>query len=133
MIRFLPGEIIFVLWLFCVIDVIVSRDDEVRNLSKTFWLIIVLLLPLVGSIAWLVAGRPQRSRPLRRSEGAAPSFPEYERRGRFSAADPEKDDEFLRQVRERAEEQRRTYEAKKKAEREAAEAAEFEKEQGSED
>jgi hypothetical protein len=34
-------------------------------------------------------------------------FPEYDRPGRFAAADPEADEAFLRKVRERAEEQRR--------------------------
>jgi len=120
-IRFAPGVLIFVFWLYCIIDVITSRDDSVRNLSKNLWLLIVFFFPLIGSIAWLVAGRPVAGRPLTREQGAAPSFPEYERRGRFSAADPEKDEEFLRQVRERAEEQRRLYEERKRAEREAQE------------
>lgn len=119
MIRFAPGIVILILWIYCLVDVITSRDDSVRNLSKTIWLLIVFFFPLVGSIIWLVAGRPVADRPLSREQGAAPSFPEYERRGRFSAADPEKDEEFLRQVRERAEEQRRRYEEKKRAEREA--------------
>lgn len=118
-IRYAPAFLIFVFWLYCLIDVITSREDGIRNLRKTIWLIIVFLFPLVGSIAWLVAGRPKAERPMTREQGAAPSFPEYERRGRFSAADPEKDEEFLRGVRERAEEQRKRYEEKKRAEREA--------------
>lgn len=120
-IRLLPAGIIFVFWLYCLIEVITTPEGSVRNLGKNIWLLIVFFFPLVGSIAWLIAGRPAADRPLTREQGAAPSFPEYERRGRFSAADPEKDEDFLRQVRERAEEQRRQYEAKKRAEREAAE------------
>ena len=38
-----------------------------------------------------------------------PEFPEYDRPGRAAAANPEDDEEFLRKVRERAEEQRRRY------------------------
>lgn len=110
MIRLVPGVLVFVLWVYCLVDVITSREDGVRNLAKGLWILIVLFFPLVGSVAWFVAGRPRAERPLTRSEGAAPGFPEYERPGRFAAADPEKDDEFLRGVRERAEEQRRRYE-----------------------
>lgn len=117
MIRFLPGLLVLVLWLYCLVDVIGAREESVRNLGKTVWLLLVLLFPLVGSIAWLVAGRPVAERPLTRSEGAAPGFPEYERRGRFASADPEKDEEFLRKVRERAEEQRRRYEEQKRKEK----------------
>lgn len=107
----------FVLWVYCLVDVIGTRDDRVRNLPKWAWIVLVLLFPLVGSIAWLVAGRPEKARPLTREQGAAPGFAEYERPGRFAAADPAKDEEFLRGVRERAEEQRRAYEERKRRER----------------
>ena len=46
---------------------------------------------------------------------AAPEFPEYDRPGRAASVDPAKDEEFLRQIRERAEEQRRRYEQSKRA------------------
>lgn len=118
MIRILPGVVVFALWVFCLVDVIGSRDDRVRNLPKWAWIVLVLFFPLVGSIAWLIAGRPEKARPLTREQGAAPGFSEYERPGRFAAADPEKDAEFLRQVRERAEAQRRAHEEKKRRERE---------------
>ncbi len=118
MIRLLPGLVILVLWIYCLVDVISARDDSVRNLGKTWWLVIVFFFPLAGSLVWLIAGRPNPERPLRRSEGAAPDFPEYERRGRFAAADPEKDEEFLRRIRERAEEQRRRHEQERRRQQE---------------
>ena len=40
---------------------------------------------------------------------AAPEFPEYDRPGRAAAVNPEDDEDFLRKVRERAEDQRRRY------------------------
>jgi hypothetical protein len=46
-------------WLFCLFDVITTDESQMRNLSKTWWIVIVLFLTLVGSIMWLVAGRPQ--------------------------------------------------------------------------
>jgi hypothetical protein len=104
------GVLMFALWVFCLVDVIGSRDYQVRNLSKTTWLLVVLFFPLVGSIAWLAAGRPDSSAPARsRWERPAPAFPEYDRPGRAASEDPEKDEEFLRQQLVRAEEQRRRY------------------------
>ena len=109
-----------VLCVFCVIDAISSRDDEVRHLSRVWWILLILFFPFVGSIAWLAAGRPvrapRRSGPYERS---ATAFPEYDRPGRFAAADPEADEAFLRKVRERAEEQRRKAREEKAAERDA--------------
>jgi hypothetical protein len=46
-------------WLFCLFDVITTDESQMRNLSKTWWIVIVLFFSVVGSIMWLVAGRPQ--------------------------------------------------------------------------
>ncbi|MDH6285428.1 PLDc N-terminal domain-containing protein [Rhodococcus sp. NM-2] len=78
----------FVLWVLCFADAITTDDDQFRNLSKEGWLVIVLLLPLVGSVLWLLVGRPQKDQ------------------GDQLPADPE-EAEFVRRCRERAEEQRR--------------------------
>jgi hypothetical protein len=117
----LLGIVTFALWVFCLVDAIGAPADRIRNLPKAAWVILILLFPLVGSIAWLVAGRPEGA--VRRSphERPVPDFPEYDRPGRAASTDPEKDAEFLRQVRERAEAQRKAYEAQKKREREAEE------------
>ena len=108
-----------VLTIFCLVDAITSRDGEVRHLPKLWWLILILLFPVVGSVAWLVAGRPTGpARPRSAWERPAPEFPEYDRPGRAAPADPEADAEFLKRVRERAEEQRRRHEQQRR-EREA--------------
>lgn len=106
----LGGVVTFALWVFCLVDVIGTPEGKVRNLPKVGWLLLVLIFPLVGSIAWLVAGRPEK----RPATGTSAAFPEYDRPGRAAAADPEKDEAFLRDVRARAEEQRRRYEQAKR-------------------
>ena len=118
----LLGPIIFLLWVFCLVHVITSREDEVRHLPKIGWLLIVLFFPFVGSIAWLVAGRPGSARaPRSRYERSAPAFPEYDRPGRAASVDPAADEEFLRRCRERAEEQRRRAREQKQRETEGDE------------
>ena len=109
-----------VLGIFCLVEAISSRDDEVRHLSRVWWILLILFFPFVGSIAWLAAGRPVRGpRRLGPHEHSASQFPEYDRPGRFAASDPAADEEFLKKVRERAEEQRRQTRERKAAEREA--------------
>jgi hypothetical protein len=78
MIRFLPFAVELVLLVFCVIDIIQTPDHATRNLSKGWWLVLVIVLPLIGCVAWLVAGRPQRQReqPV---WGQGRGFPEYAR------------------------------------------------------
>jgi hypothetical protein len=111
-----------VLGIYCLVEAISSRDDEVRNLSRVWWILLILFFPFVGSIAWLAAGRPLRTpRRLGPHERSASAFPEYDRPGRFAATDAAADEEFLKQVRERAEEQRRKAREEKRR-REAGEA-----------
>ncbi|SEH02813.1 Phospholipase_D-nuclease N-terminal [Nonomuraea solani] len=98
------GLVTLVLWLYCLFDVITTPDTLCRNLPKLGWLIVVILVPLFGSLLWLIAGRPARA-PQNATQPSA--FPEYDRPGRFAAANPDDDEEFLRRCRERAEEQRR--------------------------
>lgn len=79
----------------------------------------MLLLFDIGAVIWLVAGRtwPGSSgaadlpyRGNRGTRGAASTgYSEYERPGRFTATSPQDDEEFLRQRRARAEEQRQKH------------------------
>lgn len=126
------GVVLTALWVYCLLDVIMTDEHRVRNLPKLTWLMIVLFTFEVGAVAWLVAGRPQsppRGRPYQRAARKANdnAYPEYDRPGRFAATNPDDDEAFLKQVRERAEAQRqeakRQREAREaRAEREAREA-----------
>jgi len=51
------GLVFLGLWIFCIIDVITTSESQCRNLPKLLWLMIVILLPEIGSISWLIAGR----------------------------------------------------------------------------
>ena len=55
---FLGIALVF-LWIYCIVDVITSESELVRNLPKVAWVFIVLLFLDVGSIAWLILGRPR--------------------------------------------------------------------------
>jgi hypothetical protein len=106
------GVLVLGLWVFCIVDVVISDETVIRNLQKPLWLLIVLFLPVIGAVLWLVAGRPRPQTTGHRQHpqsGISAAFTEYDRPGRFAAVNPDDDEEFLRQVRERAEEQRRRY------------------------
>ncbi|MDQ2796670.1 MAG: PLD nuclease N-terminal domain-containing protein, partial [Actinomycetota bacterium] len=85
--------------------------DQVRNLPKFAWILVVLFLVDVGSIAWLPAGRPWNQRAMARSGGSGgggfASVGGQRRRQPARPTNPDDDDEFLATLRHRAEEQRR--------------------------
>ena len=99
-----------VLLVYCLLNIITTPEPQIRNLPKLLWIVIVLALPLIGGIAWLVAGRPVGTVGQRGGmpyKGNTGRFPEYDRPGRAVAQNPDDDEAFLRGLRERAEEQRR--------------------------
>lgn len=90
------GLILLALWIFCIFDVITTDPRACRNLPKTAWLLIVFLLPDIGSIMWLIAGSPRKgSLPGSLPAKSAP------------VAGPDDDEAFLKGLRDRAEAQRR--------------------------
>lgn len=110
------------LLVYCVLNVVTTPESQVRNLPKMVWLLLVLFFPLVGGIAWLVAGRPVTATRSLPYQGNAGIPPEYDRPGRAAAASPDDDEAFLRQLRERAEAQRRESEAQRRAQLDAEQA-----------
>ncbi|MEV4611622.1 PLD nuclease N-terminal domain-containing protein [Kitasatospora sp. NPDC049258] len=97
MLRNLPFLLALAFWVWAFIDCLTTPEEEVRYLPKVVWVIVVLLFPLVGSIAWLAVGKERRSARGRSAawpSGAGAGHPAGERpRGRQLA--PDDDPEFL--------------------------------------
>jgi hypothetical protein len=75
-----------VLAIYCLVQLAQARSDLVRTLPRWAWALLIVLLPLLGSVAWLFVGRPQ-----------GPPRPNPPRRGRPVA--PDDDPDFLRGLR----------------------------------
>lgn len=89
MLRLLPGLLVLALTVYAVVDCIQTDDAAVRHLPKIVWVLLILFFPLVGSIAWFIAGRPRRPRRgSARGPGHRPPSP----RG------PDDDPDFLRRL-----------------------------------
>ena len=96
------GLLVLGLWIFSFIDVLLTPETECRSLPKLAWIFLVLLVPLLGSVAWLVAGRRWNR------AGSASQRPSAGLTGRPGRpTNPDDDEEFLAGLRLRAEEQRR--------------------------
>lgn len=82
-----------VLLVYCALDVASTPAGSVRALPRALWFVLVLVVPLLGPIAWLTAGRPRRD-AARRLAVPEPGA-------------PDDDEAFLRELRRRADEHRR--------------------------
>jgi hypothetical protein len=78
-----------------LISCLSTEDSDIRGLPRIGWVIIILLFPLVGGIAWFVAGR--QTNVIRKNTWRPGSgFPESERPNRTIAPDDNPD--FLRNL-----------------------------------
>ncbi|MEV7328807.1 PLD nuclease N-terminal domain-containing protein [Micromonospora sp. NPDC093244] len=87
-----------VLAVCALISCLSAEEGQIRTLPRIAWVLIILFFPLVGSIAWFVAGREPGTRGTRPTGGGT-----VERPRRPLA--PDDDPEFLRSVQERAQQQ----------------------------
>lgn len=85
--RFLPGILLVVLLIYCLIEIAQSDPRQVRQLPRAMWALIVLI-PLGGPVAWLVYGRPNGEEVVQ----AAP-------KPRPKVIAPDDDPDFLRSLR----------------------------------
>ncbi|MEU8182145.1 PLD nuclease N-terminal domain-containing protein [Micromonospora sp. NPDC049044] len=87
-----------VLAVCALISCLSAEEGQIRALPRIAWVLIILFFPLVGSIAWFVAGREP-------TPGARPSWPGsagLPERQRPRPVAPDDDPEFLRSVQDRA-------------------------------
>ncbi|MGW4380658.1 PLD nuclease N-terminal domain-containing protein [Kitasatospora sp. NPDC004531] len=92
LLRVVPTVALLALWVWAFIDCLTTPEDEIRHLPKVVWVLIVLLFPLVGSIAWLVAGKNRARRRAAWPDGPAAGRAGYERPRPLA---PDDDPEFL--------------------------------------
>jgi len=55
--------VILALVIAALVDIITRDEGQVRHLPKMVWIILVVLLPLIGSIVWFAVGHDY-SRPI---------------------------------------------------------------------
>lgn len=101
MLRVLVYALPVILAVYAVIDCIQTPRDETRLVPKITWLVGILLLPVLGPLAWLLIGRRGGAGRSGRRTGRAAGP-----RGGHSLA-PDDDPEFLRQLRASDEEHER--------------------------
>ncbi|GIJ78352.1 Phospholipase_D-nuclease N-terminal [Micromonospora phaseoli] len=86
-----------VLAVCALISCLSAEEDGIRHLPRIAWVLIILFFPLVGSIAWFVAGRDRKaggtSTPW--ATGGRPA-------ARTRPVAPDDDPEFLRSIEERS-------------------------------
>jgi hypothetical protein len=66
--RYVPVLLEIALTVYCFIDAIQTDEVAIRNLPKMAWILLIVLLPVIGPVAWLVAGRPTRGTASGRSQ-----------------------------------------------------------------
>lgn len=83
-----------VLAVLALISCLSAEDEEIRALPRLVWVVVILLLPIVGPVAWYLAGRPRAEAAA--APGQPGARPTTTGRGRPTA--PDDNPEFLRSL-----------------------------------
>ncbi|WP_110589816.1 PLD nuclease N-terminal domain-containing protein [Microbacterium suaedae] len=62
---FLIAAVNLALLIATLVDIIRRDDASIRFMPKMVWLIVVILLPFIGSLLWWILGREYAPRPVR--------------------------------------------------------------------
>jgi hypothetical protein len=73
---YLPFLVWFALLLFSLLDIDRTPDAAARCMSPSGWLLVVVLVPILGALGWLVAGRPQSAARPAGARGVAAAPPD---------------------------------------------------------
>ena len=95
MLRFLLYAVPLVVTLYALIDAILIPGALARSLPKWLWLVLIVVLPFFGAVAWLVAGRPVREQV---PSAGGPLGRVVPRRPSRQDAAPDDDPAFLRKL-----------------------------------
>jgi hypothetical protein len=79
-----------------LISCLSAEKDEIRALPRFAWVLLILFFPLIGAIAWFLAGRPVRPE----QPGGLPRPGSSAERDRPRQVAPDDDPEFLRSLAE---------------------------------
>ncbi|MGZ4615257.1 MAG: PLDc N-terminal domain-containing protein [Actinomycetes bacterium] len=112
MLRVLVYAIPLILAVYALVDCIQTEDSAVRGLPKMAWVVLIVVLWVVGPIAWLVAGRDRsRARPGIAWPSGPGGIAGQQRQPRRVVA-PDDDPDFLRQLGRDRDRRRREDEAR---------------------
>jgi hypothetical protein len=83
-----------VLTVVALISCVSAEEDEFQNLPRLMWVLIIVLLPVAGSIAWFIVRRRATNRRIRVLE----RFSVVPARKPSRPIGPDDDPEFLRSI-----------------------------------
>lgn len=65
--RVLVAVAVLAIFVYGLVDVIRTDKHLTRGISKTAWIVVMVVLPVVGAALWFIIGRPRGSSPAPQS------------------------------------------------------------------
>src|SRR3954471_7452639 len=94
MLRILLYALPLILAVYALVDLVQTDEKDVQGLPKLVWVLLIVLVWIVGPVAWLVAGRKGRGLPGLPPRVGGPTAGGSSAGGRTLA--PDDDLDFLR-------------------------------------
>ena len=74
--RFLPIIMMVLLAIYCIVEVAQAPTYAVRRMPRWLWATAIIFLPLAGSVAWLIFGRPNNESRRQGHNSRRPKAPD---------------------------------------------------------
>ncbi len=74
--KFLPIVMMVLLAIYCVVEVAQAPPYAVRRMPRWLWATAIICLPLIGSVCWLIWGRPNSGSKRADQFAGRPSSPD---------------------------------------------------------
>jgi hypothetical protein len=74
--RYLPIIMVVLLAIYCMVEVAQAPTYAVRRMPRWLWATAIICVPLLGSLAWLIFGRPSGESRRRGASTARPKAPD---------------------------------------------------------
>ena len=69
--------VILAAYIFGIIDVVLTEERRVRALNKPLWIVIIIVLPIVGTLLWFLLGKDRKDRGGERRQMAPDDDPSF--------------------------------------------------------
>jgi hypothetical protein len=69
--------VILAAYIFGIIDVVLTEERRVRALNKPLWIVLIIVLPIVGTLLWFLLGKERKDRDDERRQMAPDDDPSF--------------------------------------------------------
>ncbi|GLI26860.1 hypothetical protein ARHIZOSPH14_11020 [Agromyces rhizosphaerae] len=62
------GIVVVIFTVYAIVDCAMFDRSRIRGIGRVWWILVILLVPVIGGVLWFLVGRGRKGRPPRRAQ-----------------------------------------------------------------